>query len=222
MPLVDIAIVAVISGDGLYEVFKSLGTTIIVPGGQTMNPSVRQLVQAVESAPSDNIILLPNNKNIILTASQVGALTSKKVEVIPSKTVPQGVAALFAFNYEASLEKNAQFMEENIAGVRSLEITKAVRNTQLDGLKIKKGQFIAILDDEKLLANGSNASNVIFDAFKKMDIEEVEVITIYYGAEAQIAEAEEIAQEVKDKYPPVQVETVRGGQPYYSYIISLE
>ena len=221
MPLVDIAIVAVVSGDGLYEVFRSLGTTIVAPGGQTMNPSVRELAQAVESAPSGNIILLPNNKNIILTASQVEALTSKKVKVIPTKTIPQGIAALLAFNYEASLEENAQFMEENIARVKSLEITKAVRNARLNGLNIKKGQFIAILDDEKLVSNGSNASNVIFDALEKIDLEGIEVITNYYGAEAQAAEAEEIAQKIKDRYP-VQVETICGRQPYYNYILSLE
>jgi len=221
VPAVDIAIIAVASGDGLYEVFRGLGTTIIAPGGQTMNPSVRELLRAVESAPSNNIILLPNNKNIVLTASQVESLTSKKVKVIPTRTIPQGITALLAFSYEASLEGNAQIMEETIAGVKSLEITKAVRNTQLDGLTIKKGQFIAILDDEKLVANGSNASNVIFDALEKIDLEGVEVITVYYGAEVQAAEAEEITQEIKDKYP-MQVEAIRGGQPYYSYIISLE
>ena len=221
MPVVDIAIVAVVSGDGLHEVFKSLGTTITIPGGQTMNPSVRQLVQAVESAPSNNVILLPNNKNIILTASQVESLTSKKVKVVPTRTVPQGIAALLAFSYEASLEENVQIMGEAIAGVKTLDITKAIRNTHLDELNIKKGQFIAILNDEKLVANGSDISNVILDALKKIDAEGVEVMTIYYGTEVQAAEVEEIVQKIED-ICPVQVEIIRGGQPHYSYIISLE
>jgi hypothetical protein len=221
LPTVDIAIVAVASGDGFFEVFNSLGTVIIVPGGQTMNPSVRQLVQAVESAPSNNVILLPNNKNIILTASQVKSLTSKKVKVIPTRTVAQGIAAFLAFSYEMDLEENARTMEEAITTIKTIEVTKAVRGTQLNGMKIKKGQFIAILDDKDLIASGSNISEVILEALSKVDIEDVEVMTIYYGAETQASEAESIAWKIQDKYP-VQVEIVRGGQPHYNYIISLE
>ena len=221
MPKVDIAIVAVASGDGLFEVFNSLGSTIIVPGGQTMNPSVRQLLQAVESAPSDNIILLPNNKNIIPTASQLESLTVKKVKVIPTRTIPQGIAALLAFNYDLNLEDNVRSMEETITTVRTVEITKAVRKTQLNGLKIKKGQFIAILNDEELIASSNNMTDLIFDALTKADIERAEMVTIYYGAEPQAAEAEEVAQEIRNRYQ-TEVEVVRGQQPHYNYIISLE
>ncbi len=221
LPTADIAIVAVASGDGFFEVFNSLGTAIIVPGGQTMNPSVRQLVQAVESAPSNNVILLPNNKNIILTASQVEPLTSKKVKVVPTKTVPQGIAAFLAFSYEMNLEENAQAMEETITAIQTIEITKAVRKTQLNGLKIKRGQFIAILNDGSLIASGKNISEVIFEALPEADIDSAAVMTIYYGAETQASEAESIAWKIQDKYS-IQVEIVRGGQPYYNYIISLE
>jgi len=223
-PKIGTAIVVVTSGDGLFEVFNSLGATIIVLGGQTMNPSVRELLQAVESAPSDNIILLPNNKNIILTASQVKSLSPKEVKVIPTKTVPQGIAALLAFNYEMSLEQNSQTMEQAIPTVQTIEITRAVRGTQINGQKIKEGQFIAILNDEHLIVSSNNTndiSDIIFESLTKADIEKTEMITIYYGAEAQSAETEDIARRIRNKYQ-TEVEVVRGNQPHYNYIISLE
>lgn len=221
MPKVDIAIVSVACGDGLFEVFNSLGSTIVVPGGQTMNPSVRQLLQAIESAPSDNIIILPNNKNIIPTASQLQSLTAKKVKMIPTKTIPQGVAALLAFNYDLGMEDTVHGMQEAISSVRTVEITKAVRKTQLNGLKVKKGQLIAILNDEELIAKGDNMSGLIFEALIKANIEAAGMVTIYYGAETQPTEAEEIAQEIRNRYQ-TEVEVVHGGQPHYNYIISLE
>ncbi len=223
-PKIGTAIVVVTSGDGLFEVFNSLGATIIVPGGQTMNPSVRELLQAVESAPSDNIILLPNNKNIILTASQVKSLSPKEVKVIPTKTVPQGIAALLAFNYEMSLEQNSQTMEQAISTVQTIEITKAVRGTQINGQKIKEGQFIAILNDENLIVSSNNTndiSDIIFESLTKADIEKTEMVTIYYGVETQPTEAEDIAQRIRNKYQ-TEIEVVRGNQPHYNYIISLE
>jgi len=220
LPAVDVAIVAVALGDGFLKLFNSLGTAI-VPGGQTMNPSVRQLVQAVELAPSDNVILLPNNKNIIPTASQVERLTSKKVKVIPSRTIPQGIAASLAFSYDMDLEQNSRIMEEATKGVRTLALTKAIRNVQLNGLEIKKGYYIAILNDEALVGSGNNASDVILKALEKTNIANVEIITIYYGAETKDAEAQSIAKEIRDRYP-VEVEVLYGGQPYYNYVISLE
>ena len=220
LPAVDVAIVAVALGDGFLKLFNSLGTAV-VPGGQTMNPSVRQLVQAVELAPSDNVILLPNNKNIIPTASQVERLTSKKVKVIPSRTIPQGIAASLAFSYDMDLEQNSRIMEEATKGVRTLALTKAIRNVQLNGLEIKKGYYIAILNDEALIGSGNNASDVILKALEKTNIADVEIITIYYGAEIKDAEAESIAKEIRDRYP-VEVEVLCGGQPYYNYVISLE
>lgn len=221
MPAVDIAIVTVASGEGIFKVLNSLGSTIIVPGGQTMNPSVRELLQAVELAPSNNVILLPNNKNIVSTASQVASLTSKKVKVVPTRTIPQGIAAFLAFNYDMNLEKNARIMEEAITTVKTIEITKAVRKVQLNGLKINKGQFIAILNDEDLIANSNKMLDVILEALEKANIKKAEVATIYSGAGIKIAEAERIAQEIRDKYHTT-VEVIDGGQPHYHYIISLE
>jgi len=222
LPASEIAVVAVASGSGMSEVLHSLGAAAIVPGGQTMNPSVQEIVDAVESVPSKKVILLPNNKNIILTASQAQALTSKEIAVVPTRTLPQGVAALIAFNYEGTLEENVQAMEEAVAGVKTVEITKAVRSTQIKGLKIKKGQFIGIVDDEELVAAGDSIAEVLFEALGKTDIESAEIVTLYYGADVEAAQAEQIVQEIYNKYPEKQVEMVSGGQPHYSYIISLE
>ncbi len=221
MPRVDIAIVTVAAGDGFFEVFNSLGATIIVPGGQTMNPSVRELLKAVEAAPSDNIILLPNNKNIIHTASQVESLTSKRVKVIPTRTIPQGIAASLAFSYDMDLEENTRAMEEAMTAVKTIGVTKAVRKTRMNGQEIKKGQPIAILSDEDLIAGGNNMVDVIFQALTKANIENTEMVTIYYAAETQAIEAEDIAQKIREEYH-LEVEVVQGGQPHYDYIISLE
>jgi len=221
MPQVDIATVTVATGDGFFELLNSLGNIIIVPGGQTMNPSVHELWQAVESAPSDNIILLPNNKNIVSAASQVQSLTSKKVMVIPTRNIPQGIAAFLAFDYDMNLEQNAQVMEKAISKVKAIEVTRAVRGTRLNGLEIKKGQFIAILNDEDLMARADKIRDVILEALSKVEAEKAGIVTVYYGAEIEDVEAREIAQEIRDRYH-TEVEVVYGGQPHYDYIISLE
>ncbi|MCD6230810.1 MAG: DAK2 domain-containing protein [Dehalococcoidia bacterium] len=221
MPLADIATVVVASGEGFFQVFRSLGATIIVPGGQTMNPSVRELLQAVESTPSNEIILLPNNKNIIPSASQVEMLTEKKVKVVPTRTTPQGIASFLAFNYDMNLEENARAMEEAALAITTIEITRAIRKTHLNGLKIKKGQFIAILNDGNLISNNDKVLPVIFEALDKTNAGQAEIATIYYGAETKASEAEEIVQKIREKYN-LEVELIHGGQPHYQYIISLE
>ncbi len=221
MPAVDIAMVTVATGNGFFELFNSLGNIIIVPGGQTMNPSVREIWQAVESAPSDNIILLPNNKNIMPAAAQVQSLTSKKVKVIPTRNIPQGVAAFLTFDYEMNLEENAQAMKKAINKVKAIEVTRAMRETRLDGLEIRKGQFIAILSDEDLIARADKIGDVILEALGKAGADKAEIVTIYYGAEIKGVEAQEIAQDIRDRYH-TEVEVVYGGQPHYNCIISLE
>ena len=221
MPQVDIAMVTVATGDGFFGLLNSLGNIIIVPGGQTMNPSVNELLQAVESAPSDNIILLPNNKNIMSAASQVQSLTSKKVKVIPTRNIPQGIAAFLAFGYDLNLEQNAKAMEKAISRVKSIELTRAVRETRLNGLKIKKGQFIAILNDEDLIARADRVGDTILEALDKAGADKAAIVTVYYGAEIKGAEAQEIAQEIRDRYK-AEVEVVQGGQPHHNYVISLE
>ena len=220
-PAVDTAIVAVVAGDGLSDVFTSLGVTVIVPGGQTMNPSTKDLLQAVEEAAADKAIILPNNKNIVATANQVQSLTEKKIEVVPTTTIPQGVAALLAFDYEANLESNIQIMTRAVSSVKTIEICRAVRAAKLDDLKIKKKQPIGFLDGD-LLAVGDSGLEVLNKMLSKLDLGKIEVITIYYGADTKSAEAEQVAGDIRSRYPQLQIEVVRGGQPHYNYIISIE
>ncbi|MBC8511377.1 MAG: DAK2 domain-containing protein, partial [Dehalococcoidia bacterium] len=222
LPTSEIATIVVASGSGMKDVVQSLGAAAVVTGGQTMNPSVQEILQAVESVPSQKVILLPNNKNIIPTASQVQPLTSKEVAVIPTRTLPQGVAALIAFNYEGTLEENAQAMKEAVATVKTVEVTRAVRSTQIKGVKVRKGQAIAIVDDEEIVAAGDSATQVLFEAIDEAGVESLEVVTVYYGGDVEVAEAEQIVQKIRNKYPEKQVEMVSGGQPHYDYIVSLE
>ena len=221
MPAVEIAIVAVVAGEGLSNVFTSLGTTFIVPGGQTMNPSTKELLQAVETVPSEKVIILPNNKNIVLTAEQVQSLTPKTIEVVPTKTIPQGVAALLAFDYEADLETNAQSMNSAQSAVKSVEVTRAVRSTRLGGLDIKRKQAIGFLDGD-LVAVADKADGVLTEALARVNLDKAEVITIYYGADTQSTEAEKVAATIRERHPQLQVEVVQGGQPHYNYIASIE
>jgi dihydroxyacetone kinase-like predicted kinase len=186
-----------------------------------MNPSTKDILQAVEQAPSDKVILLPNNKNIILTAKQVKALTKKTIEIIPTETIPQGVASLLAFDYDANLETNTNLMKQAIENVKTIEVTRAVRSTQIGGLKIKKKQIISLLDNE-LITVGNDAIEVVMDTLNKINLDENEILTIYYGVDTTLAEAEKAAVTIRDKYPKLQVEIIRGSQPHYNYIISVE
>ncbi|MBI2869913.1 MAG: DAK2 domain-containing protein [Chloroflexi bacterium] len=220
-PTTDAAIITVVSGAGLADVFTSLGAAIVVPGGQTMNPSTKDLLQAVEAAPADKVIILPNNKNIIATAGQVQSLTKKTVEVIPTETIPQGVAALLAFDYEANLKTNTDIMKNAVSSVRSVEITRAVRSTRIGSLKIGRKQPIGFLNGD-LVAVGDANVDVINQVLGRIDLKEVEVITIYYGADADPPEAEQISHLLREEYPNLQVEVIRGDQPNYQYIISVE
>ena len=220
-PATGIAIVAIVPGGGLSDVFSSLGVTAIVPGGQTMNPSTKDLLKAAEQSASDKVIILPNNKNIVLTAGQVQSLTNRSIRVVPSKTIPQGVAALLAFDYEANFETNAKIMTEALSTVKSVEVTRAVRSTKLNGLAIKKKQAIGFLDGA-LIAVADKTAEAVNEVLAKADLDKADVVTIYYGADTKKAEAEEINDNISAQYPNLQVEVVNGGQPHYEYIISIE
>jgi len=221
LPHVETAIVTIASGDGLFDVFNSLGATIVVPGGQTMNPSVRQLLQAVEHAPSNNVILLPNNKNIVMTAGQVQALASKQVHLVPSRTVPQGISALLAFNYDLDAEQNAKAMSEALQTVTTIEIAQAVRRSQMNGTRIRKGQFIAIINDKELAAAGDLLVDVVLTAVRTNARTESELVTLYAGAEIDESTSTEIADRIRAEMG-IEVEVVNGGQPHYQFIISIE
>jgi uncharacterized protein len=220
MPAANVAIIAIAPGDGILEVFNSLGA-FVVPGGQTMNPSTKDILIAVESVIPDKVIILPNNKNIILTASQVQSLTKKSIKVVPTKTVPQGVAALLAFDYEFDFEANAKAMEKARMSVRTIEITRAIRSTKIGDMKIKKNQAIGLLDTD-LIAVGNTSLDVLNQVLDEIDLEEAEVVTIYYGQDIDQAEAEKTSNSIRELFPNLEIEVVRGGQPHYDYIISIE
>jgi len=221
MPAVEIGIIAVVAGDGLTDVFTSLGVTAIVPGGQTMNPSTQNLLQAVEAVPSDKVIILPNNKNIVPTANQVQSLTKKVIEVVATDTIPQGIAALLAFNGEADLETNAQAMSRAKSSVKSIAVTRAVRAAKLGGLDIKKKQAIGFLEKE-LVAAGDSTADVLAEVLAKVDLDEAEVVTIYYRGDAERTELEPVTHRIREQHPELEVELVQGGQPHYHYIVSVE
>jgi uncharacterized protein len=220
LPVSNIAIITVSPGEGIADVFSSLGA-FVVPGGQTMNPSTKDLLQAVESVVPDKVIILPNNKNIILTASQVQSLTKKSIKVVPTKTVPQGVAALLAFEYEADFDTNARVMEKARNSVKTIEITRAVRTTKIGDMRIRKNQAIGLLDTD-LVAVSNTTTEVLNQVLEKIELEDAEVVTIYYGQDVEQAEAEKINSSIKERYSNLQIELVRGGQPHYEYIISIE
>jgi len=221
LPATGMDIIAVVSGDGLADVFRSLGVAAIVPGGQTMNPSTKDLLHAVEGVASDKVIILPNNKNIVLTAEQVQSVTAKSIEVVPTETIPQGVAALLAFDYEAEFETNAQIMREAKSAVKSIEVTRAIRPVRLGGLNIKRKQAIGFLEGD-LVVVSDNPTDALTKVLARVNLEEVEVITIYYGADTEMAEAEKVSAGLREQHSQLQVEVVRGGQPHYNYIVSLE
>ncbi|MHB1295660.1 MAG: DAK2 domain-containing protein [Anaerolineae bacterium] len=220
-PSGDIGVIAVASGDGLGRVFESLGVSAVVPGGQTMNPSTQDLLQAIERCISPKVILLPNNSNIILAANQAKELAAKEVVVLPTKTVPQGIAALLAFNYDAELEANVDAMREASRHVQTGEVTRAVRTVKVNGLSIEEGQIIGLLNDD-LNTVGEDVTSVTLELLDRMHADDYEIITIYYGEGVSQQDAEELARQCGERYPGLEFEVLDGGQAHYYYIISAE
>ncbi|MDO8637384.1 MAG: DAK2 domain-containing protein [Dehalococcoidia bacterium] len=220
-PTVPIAIIAVVSGEGLVKVFQSLGIAAIVHGGDTMNPSVQQLAQAIESVPSDNVILLPNNKNIIPAANQVQSLTRKQVVVVPTATIPQGISAVLAFNPEADIQANSEAMQEAQVSVKTVALTYAVRPSECCGQRIEQGQAIGLVDEE-LVAWDDSLSNALVKSLGFLNIAKAETITIYSGEGVSAVARLPIESILRQQAPEAQVETVEGGQPHYPFIISIE
>ncbi len=217
----DVCTVVVAAGDGWTNLFKSMGVSIIVPGGQTMNPSTQELLDAVERCPGDKVVLMPNNGNVIMSARQVPEHTRKTVRVIPTDSLPQGVSALLAFNYEADFETNCQEMEQAIQRVQTAEITEAVRTVQIDGVNVNQGDIIGLVNG-KLVTAGREIEGTLRETLQRMHAEQQEILTIYYGAGVSGSAANQLAQRVKEWYPGQEIEVVEGGQPYYAYIVSAE
>ncbi len=216
-----ISSVAVAVGEGMATVFRSVGCTKVVSGGPTMNPSTRDILDAVEACPSDEVILLPNDKNIIMAAKQAEELTQKRLRVVETRSIPQGIAALLALNQDAELEANVTAMEEARQGVLTLEVCRAVRSTSIGGVKVREGQIIAIVDDELKLA-AETAEEGVLRALEGVEAEGVSLVTLYYGADTKQAEAESLGERVTQEFPQYDVEVVHGGQPHYNYIASVE
>jgi len=213
--------VVVVSGAGLEDVFRSLGATAVVPGGETMNPSTRQILQAIESCPQEQVIVLPNNKNVILGAQQAARNSRKRVRLVGTLSVPQGMAALLALNPEEGLDDNAALMEDARREVRTIEVTKAIRTTTVAGLRVRAGQDIALLDGTLAVAEDSPQA-AVRESLNRLVNDQTSLITIYYGAQSTAEDAEALADEVRAVYPSLQVDIVYGGQPHYRYIVSLE
>ena len=217
----DVAIVVVAPGEGLTRVFESLGVSAVVPGGQSMNPSTQEILKAIEGLNAEKVIVLPNNSNIIMAARQARELSQKEVVVVPTTTIPQGISAVLAFNYQADLETNAQMMEQAAHGVKTAEITTATRNAQINGVGVEEGEIIGLLDGE-LTASGSTMEEVVQEMLRQIQADEHEIITMYYGDGIVSADAENLADEIRASYPDQEVELVNGGQPHYRYILSVE
>jgi DAK2 domain fusion protein YloV len=214
-------VVAVAPGDGLAEVFHSLGAGAVVRGGQTMNPSTEEMLAAIDGLPQDSVVLLPNNGNVLLAAGQARDLSKKRVVIVPARSVPQGMAALVAYSPEAELEANEQAMEQAATSVRTGEVTVAVRDAQLDGLAVHAGETLGLLDDRAVVV-GPDRDGVTLDLMERMGAAEAELLTIYYGAEVRQQEAEALATAARGRFDGLEVEVVRGGQPHYPYIMSIE
>lgn len=214
--------VAVSIGAGMNEIFLGLGVDNIIEGGQTMNPSTEDVLNAIEGVNADTVYVLPNNKNIILAAEQAKTLTEdKNVVVIPSKTVPQGIAALINFAYDKSPEENAELMTAEMKKVKTGQVTYAVRDTSIDGMEIKQGNIMG-LDDSTIRAVGDSVEDTAYELLVNMIDEDSELITLYYGEETSEEEAEALASRVTESYPNVEVEVHSGNQPIYYYVISVE
>ena len=214
--------IAVSSGEGLGEIFHGIGADLIIEGGQTMNPSTEDLLNAVAKVPADTIFILPNNKNIIMAAQQAAQLSEKKkVVVIPSKTIPQGITALVNFMPDLSPQENSQNMIREMEQVKTLQVTYAVRSTVIDGHEIHEGDRIA-LGDHGLLAAGQFSEETALEALKHMVDSSNELITIYRGCDAEKEKAEKLADLIQEEFPQVEVDLQQGGQPVYDYLISVE
>lgn len=217
----QIAVVAVSPGLGLSRIFASLGVAAIVSGGQTMNPSTKDILEAFENLPTDKVIILPNNKNIILAAQQAKDVTVKNVAIVPSRTIPQGLAAMLAFNPDGDLASVSEKMTNALATVRSGEITEATRSVEIDGVQVEKGQVIALLDGKLVLSAGS-VEDACLGVLEKANAAEHELITLFAGEDLTLAEANRIADLIRAAYPAQEIELQDGGQPHYQFLISIE
>ena len=216
-----IGLVAVVAGRGLVDIFRGLGVDAIIEGGQTMNPSTQDMLTAIESIPYGEVFLLPNNRNVIPAARQVIGLTKKEVHVVDTHSVPQGVSAVVAFREDRPGDENLRLMRAEADRVQTIEVTHAVRDTRSNGLKVKKGDVIGLIND-KLEFAGSDYAEVVNKALGKLGPESYELVTVYRGEQATEAELDSLESAIRSNYPGLEVEVQQGGQQHYPFILSVE
>lgn len=214
-------IVTVAMGSGIKALFESLGASVVIEGGQTMNPSTQDIANAIEEAYAENIIILPNNKNIVMAAKQAAELAGDHVQVVVTDSIPQGISALLTFNSDLNLVENAGLMSQAITEIKTGQVTYAVRDTKIDGITIEKGNFMGIANS-KIKASHQEKQETVKLLLDELIMEDDEIITIIYGEDVTEAEIAELVEYVEDKYEEVELEVYNGNQPIYSYILSVE
>ncbi len=214
-------VIAVAAGDGMTEIFKSLGADEVISGGQTMNPSAEDIMACIDKVNAEEIVILPNNSNIILAAQQVVSIADRTVSVVPSKFVTQGLSALIQFNAAASAEENAEEMTASLDAVQNGEVTYAIRDTSVNGVEIKANDILCLLDGEIVCAEGS-LDGAVLKLVEKMYHDEASLLTLYYGNEITEESANAMAEAIENAYSDLDIEVYQGGQPLYYYLISLE
>jgi DAK2 domain fusion protein YloV len=217
----QIAAVAVAPGYGIARIFASLGVAAIIEGGQTMNPSTKEILHAFENLPTDQIVILPNNKNILLAAQQAAEHSAKDVAVIPSVSVPQGISAMFCLDRDGDFDHIISGMMESLEEILTAELTTATRSVEIDGVQVEQGQVIALLDG-RLATAGDDLGSVLLDTLTEAKVDQAELVTIYYGADLSSMQANQLADEVRKTWSEQEVEVVEGGQPHYQIILSVE
>ncbi|HDC9824617.1 TPA: fatty acid kinase catalytic subunit FakA [Staphylococcus aureus] len=221
METVETAIITISMGEGISEIFKSMGATHIISGGQTMNPSTEDIVKVIEQSKCKRAIILPNNKNILMASEQAASIVDAEAVVIPTKSIPQGISALFQYDVGATLEENKAQMADSVNNVKSGSLTYAVRDTKIDGVEIKKDAFMGLIED-KIVSSKSDQLTTVTELLNEMLAEDSEILTVIIGQDAEQAVTDNMINWIEERYPDVEVEVHEGGQPIYQYFFSVE
>ncbi|HEE8768260.1 TPA: fatty acid kinase catalytic subunit FakA [Staphylococcus aureus] len=221
METVETAIITISMGEGISEIFKSMGATHIISGGQTMNPSTEDIVKVIEQSKCKRAIILPNNKNILMASEQAASIVDAEAVVIPTKSIPQGTSALFQYDVDATLEENKAQMADSVNNVKSGSLTYAVRDTKIDGVEIKKDAFMGLIED-KIVSSQSDQLTTVTELLNEMLAEDSEILTVIIGQDAEQAVTDNMINWIEEQYPDVEVEVHEGGQPIYQYFFSVE
>ncbi|HFV7571085.1 TPA: fatty acid kinase catalytic subunit FakA [Staphylococcus aureus] len=221
METVETAIITISMGEGISEIFKSMGATHIISGGQTMNPSTEDIVKVIEQSKCKRAIILPNNKNILMASEQAASIVDAEAVVIPTKSIPQGISALFQYDVDATLEENKAQMADSVNNVKSGSLTYAVRDTKIDGVEIKKDAFMGLIEDN-IVSSQSDQLTTVTELLNEMLADDSEILTVIIGQDAEQAVTDNMINWIEEQYPDVEVEVHEGGQPIYQYFFSVE